>query len=471
MNRHKPQFRIILSVLSVPALLLGVPRSEAAPKTRASGTQRTARTPAPKERGAIRTPSAVRSNATPARPKARPTARPHVHRGSATVAAPSRYDSARARPGETIAGSGKPQGSQPVRVNPVPRPAPMVEPRPAFTGRPTEPSRPGTIYTPNAPQDRIPWRTPDQSSGSGLISNNWALPRVSPVISPRFNSGAGRGFIVPTRWSNSGSNYGRCYVPRSYVGPRNYGYYAHRFGRFCHSYLPAYYSTYRYFVRPWYGTYSTLYVSAPTVDYTPDVVVYDADRVTVYDEQTSAGSMGGESAASTGIAPVGGAGDVVPSTMAPMLDLGRLAIGAGHLDEAREWFIRAMFAAENEGVPKFFYGLVDLAEGNYRLTAAAWREALENSPTLIDNPIDLRQWYPDEKALEAHSHSLRQFVEANSGDAETRFVLGYFLFATGNAAEARTIFDALSRENVDDLLALLLRNSCDRVQVPADHPR
>lgn len=138
----------------------------------------------------------------------------------------------------------------------------------------------------------------------------------------------------------------------------------------------------------------------------------------------------------------------------PWLDQGGAAFAAGHYEDARGLFLQAAFADESDGFAKLLYGLASFAQGEYKLAIVAVRRALAISPELIDNPIDLRGFYPDAGTLDAHLKALAGTVESNPLDADKLFLLGYLRYATGQPQEAyEALQKAVEIDPTDELSA------------------
>ncbi|MFQ5591757.1 MAG: tetratricopeptide repeat protein [Phycisphaerae bacterium] len=162
------------------------------------------------------------------------------------------------------------------------------------------------------------------------------------------------------------------------------------------------------------------------------------------------------------------AGEVTPWT-----ELGATAFAAGRYDEARYLYMRAVLADDGDGYAKLFYGLANFAAGEYGAAATAVRRALEAIPDLIDDPIDLRALYPDESVLTMQLGQLGELVQANPGDREARFLLGYLYYATAKPQEALQLLQSAADGDPDDALAAFVRDAAQRVvnrQTPTNDP-
>lgn len=203
-----------------------------------------------------------------------------------------------------------------------------------------------------------------------------------------------------------------------------YGY--HGYPGFRSRYFDYYPSTY-------YGTHTTVYLNEPTVEpYENQIVLEDS---ALYEDSTvtsPTSPRGGSSQSQLAEGP-----DVRPEApISPWIDSGSAAFAAGRYDEARGLFLRAIFVDEEDGFAKLLYGLASFADGDYRLAAVALRRALEVTPELVDNPIDLRGFYPDAETLQGHIQALVDSLEKNPLDADGAFLLGYLYYATGEPQKA-----------------------------------
>ena len=130
--------------------------------------------------------------------------------------------------------------------------------------------------------------------------------------------------------------------------------------------------------------------------------------------------------------------------------------------------MHAVLADDEDGYAKLFYGLANFAAGDYGAAATAFRRALQTAPDLIDDPIDLRTFYQDESTLAAQLTRLSEFANARPGDQETRFLLGYLYFATGDPEKALTALRRVSDAVPADSLTAFVRDAATRVLNPKE---
>ncbi|MEK6676479.1 MAG: hypothetical protein AABZ47_12610 [Planctomycetota bacterium] len=147
-----------------------------------------------------------------------------------------------------------------------------------------------------------------------------------------------------------------------------------------------------------------------------------------------------------------------------LLDEAAAAFSKGDYPLAQEHYLHAVFAGDDSGLAKLFYGVSCFARGEYALASAAIRGAMLESPDFVTDPIDIRTLYGDgnEAVLDLQIDQLVQDLmipsenSADVGDRHSRFLLGYLYYASGRADLAATVFARLaSRHPEDPLLSSL----------------
>ena len=313
------------------------------------------------------------------------------------------------------------------------------------------------------------------------------------------------------RWSGDHSDrpyrhFRRCHRPYRRCYPRN-GYYRSdsRFGLYRSFYYPrawrygvgydyldypTYYDTYD--LPTYYDGYTTVYPAAPTSQRYYDDDVYYADTITIvtpdaveaapletgvvvtppiagYDSTTS-----GEAAVTepAGVEPAypGTEAESRESGEAPLgeaevgswINDGNAAFLEGRYEDARRQYVRVVFADERDGFAKLLYGLASFALGDHELAAVAVRRALDLLPELIDDPIDLRGFYPDQVTLEAQISALLAILREHPDDPEGLFLLGYLYYAIGQPDEAVATLQQLVDFDPIDELAPRVRDAAKR---------
>jgi len=318
----------------------------------------------------------------------------------------------------------------------------------------------------------------DGAFGSGT-SRNWGERSASGFRRPYGNF---------TDWRRDGfdrfdrfDRFGR----RSLFG--RYPYYRHRhhrnyfYGlRFCYAspfvYAAPYYSS-RYY-GPYdygysYGT-SVIYDYPSTPSYT---TVYDQDvyYVTEPAEASGGGAVARESgtviyerpaavAPSVGAAAESGAADELAGPPVPSaVDEANQAFAKGDFGRARQLYVQAILADEEDGFVRLFYGVASFAVEDYFTAGASIRRGLTLEPELIDNPIDVRSLYGDAAQFGSQMASLVRYVESNPRDLEARFVLGYLHYASVQPELALTVLEQVVAADPGDELATQVREAARRV--------
>lgn len=154
-----------------------------------------------------------------------------------------------------------------------------------------------------------------------------------------------------------------------------------------------------------------------------------------------------------------------------MLDAGHRLFADGKYDDARRQYFNAVTVNEADGFAALFFGISNYAMGHYQLAATSIRKALEVSPELIDNPIDIRSIYPDRETFERHRVALRKHLAKNGGSPDDRLLDAYLDFASGEPDAALEGFKRLAAAVPADALAVRLRDAATRiVETPSKVP-
>lgn len=149
---------------------------------------------------------------------------------------------------------------------------------------------------------------------------------------------------------------------------------------------------------------------------------------------------------------------------------GHQHFGKGEYKEAQAAFLRGVLADSRDAYARLFYGMAGVAVGDYAAAAASVRSALELAPDLIEQPIDLRQFFRDADTVKAHLDGLTDWLQTRSGESESRLTLAYLLFATGDAEGADRELSRLDTGSTVDQLANRLRESIAQVKAAMSQP-
>jgi len=233
-----------------------------------------------------------------------------------------------------------------------------------------------------------------------------------------------------------------------------------------------------YYYPSYYGGYTTVYTAPPvehvyeeTIVYPENTVVYPEDSAVVIPQRTT--TLVPEAAEVVTPEQVGDSEVVegLNEEAVMWVDRGIQAFAEGKYDESRDFYVRAIFADDQDGIAKLLYGLANIALGDFELASTSLRRATEDTPELVDNPIDLRGFYPNEEALNAHVAMLDHRLAEQPDDREALFLLGYLQYATGNPASALEKLERLMALDGNDQLAIRLRDAAQQhVAVPVTNP-
>lgn len=133
--------------------------------------------------------------------------------------------------------------------------------------------------------------------------------------------------------------------------------------------------------------------------------------------------------------------------------------GAGRYGEARRSYGEAMLIDRTDGVAKLLFGLASFAEVDYMSASTTVREAMDATPDLIWYPFNVKALYRNDGRFDEHLDALARQAQAQPGDHQIQFLLGYLRYASGDAAGAKAIFTALATSHPSDELYMALRDA------------
>lgn len=200
---------------------------------------------------------------------------------------------------------------------------------------------------------------------------------------------------------------------------------------------------------PWYGDrFDTNYVHQTV--YAQTVIPPAVDTVVIPStEPTVEPQPIAPVAQSQAVDPGNEVGD--PRVLA-WLEEGESALRAGRLDEAERAFLRASLADPNNGFTALLYAVAMFLHGDVNSSAAAIRHALDATPELITDPVDVRQLVGDQSLLMARIDDLTARSAASPDNADAALLLGYIKYATGRAWEASAVFAEHAAQGDEDPL-------------------
>jgi tetratricopeptide (TPR) repeat protein len=136
----------------------------------------------------------------------------------------------------------------------------------------------------------------------------------------------------------------------------------------------------------------------------------------------------------------------------------------GKYEEASRLYLRAVLTDEQDGVARLLYGLSRFALKDFETAAVAVRGALEATPDLLTDPIDVRSFYASPTEFAAQLDGLKESTGVSFDDqAEARFLLAYLYFASGQPALSAEVLKELLADQPDDKLIVSLNESVQRV--------
>lgn len=315
------------------------------------------------------------------------------------------------------------------------------------------------------------------------------------------------------RWPNNGPYWGHNhdhYPAYRYPYYHRYPYY-NRYGCYQPYYTPWYAYGYPYFAptfgfgigfgygygygSTYWGSYwgTPTYYAEPTVVYTePSTVIYTQpaqtyypDSGTVYIDQQQAAPPSADSGTTGYVAPQQYAAPSAPSAPPPAaapstasqpaqqqapakepdkrvlaaVGQGNEHFSSGRFAEARKSYGEAAAIDPTDGVAKLLYGLAGFAEGDFASASTSVRQALDATPDLIWYPFNVKALYRNDAKFQEHVDALARQANLEPGNTEYQFLLGYMWYASGDAANAKTIFAGLALNHASDELFMALRDA------------
>ncbi len=234
---------------------------------------------------------------------------------------------------------------------------------------------------------------------------------------------------------------------------------------------------------PTYTTYNntTVYESVPAQGYTqsyvnPDPVQYNEQSYVQSPNVISSPQAPSETYAAepqpTSDATLTPPSSVQETQAAPQQEYkepeaireGHQHFGKGEFKDAQAAFLRGVLADGKDPFARLFYGMASVAVGDYTTAATSVRFALETAPDLIDEPIDLRQFYANAETLKSHLDGLTSWLQSRPDNVESRLMLAYLLFATGDADTADAELSRMDSGSAVDAQVRQLKSSIAKVK-------
>ena len=353
--------------------------------------------------------------------------------------------------------SGRPVPSSSVELRPGFAREPLVRaPQPAASDMPRGKAPPGVFSS--------------QSRDSRPLSYSpRPIDRRSGDLSVQRDDNRDRGLVHlgadRDRAHLAGGQYNHAYHNQGHNYYRPYGY-----GHYYNNYRPIYYPGCNSYNPYWGYSYASAYLAAPYFSYydaTPTYVSssYVSEPPAYYVQQPAVTQVAPDQApaAASPAAPADSYQTLTPEQQPPAAVVeGNAAFAAGRYDEARGLYVRAVMTDERDGYAKTLYAWANFALGDYEVAVAALRRALLTTPDLVDNPLDLRTFYPDRAILDRHSDALMRFLAEHPQNREAQLLWGYLLYSIGQAEPAALVFTSLAGADQNDTLLSLLREAAVR---------
>ena len=146
--------------------------------------------------------------------------------------------------------------------------------------------------------------------------------------------------------------------------------------------------------------------------------------------------------------------------------------GAGRYVEARAAYGEAMGIDDTDGVAMLLFGLASFAEGDFATAATVTLRAVDATPDLIYYPFNVKALYRNPDKFQEHVNALARRVDADPGDDQARFLLGYMWYASGDAQNAKVVFESLAASKPSDEVYVALRDAASQaIEMMAKQPQ
>ncbi len=146
--------------------------------------------------------------------------------------------------------------------------------------------------------------------------------------------------------------------------------------------------------------------------------------------------------------------------------------GAGRYAEARAAYGEAMGIDDTDGVAMLLFGLASFGEGDFATAGTVTLRALDATPDLIYYPFNVKALYRSPEKFQEHVNALARRVDADPGDDQARFLLGYMWYASGDAQNAKVVFESLATNRPSEELYPALRDAAAQaIEMMAKQPQ
>ncbi|HWL94488.1 MAG TPA: tetratricopeptide repeat protein [Phycisphaerae bacterium] len=116
------------------------------------------------------------------------------------------------------------------------------------------------------------------------------------------------------------------------------------------------------------------------------------------------------------------------------LDRGDKAFEKGQYDQARAEYLQALALAGEDATARVALGLAEYALASFDAASSEIRKGVARAPSLAHSAFNLRSVYGNQRDFEAHVRILEDHVGQNPADSESRFLLGFVRYFSGDRA-------------------------------------
>ena len=150
---------------------------------------------------------------------------------------------------------------------------------------------------------------------------------------------------------------------------------------------------------------------------------------------------------------------------------GHAAFGDGRYGLASRHFLLAATLNQGDPTSRLSAGLAQTALGEYESAVRLLRRAFELEPRIMFLPMDIRTAYGQQEDFAKHLHALRRKATSDDAVAGDHFLLGYYLYYSGDMHGAAASLDKATKLDPTDRVYARLAELARSTAAPANAGR